>query len=365
MGGVFGITGIGTALIAWALAIGGIAAVTRSWPRLARPGGVAIAERILAQLLVTVLLALAVGVTVNRAGLWFVSWRDLASVVTGPPAGDLTQHGAELPPPPTTPSRSWGAADVEVVPSKEPSIDAHTGLRVYRVAGRASGYAGTVYAWVPPSGAVRSALQVFHGYPVSAQSAFANLGLGRHAAGVLRHTVVLIPDWSPGELDSECVDGPAVKMETWLTTDVPAWAVATFGVRPQREAWATLGYSAGGWCAAMATMRHPRTYAAGISMGGYMRPEFASSYRPVDPVGGPYDLPLLARREAPDVALLVQYSEHDVHVAPSSRELVAAARPPLSVTQWSSPDSGHRVGAWKPLIPRVLAWLDHAVPDYA
>lgn len=365
MSGVFGVTGIGTTLLAWALALAAVAAVTRSWAHLGRPGVGNVVRRVVAQLLVTVLLALAVGITVNREGLWFVSWRDVQSVFTGPPAGEVTQHGATPRQAPTSTPPAWGAAGAAVVASPPPSLDARTGLRVYRVTGRASGYTGTVYAWLPPTGTPRSALQVFHGYPVSAQSAFANLGLAGHGHDVLRRTVVLIPDWSPHELDTECVDGPAVKMETWLTTDVPAWAVQTFGVRPDRDAWAALGYSAGGWCAAMAAMRHPDTYAAGVSMGGYMRPVFSASYRPVAPAGGEYDLPLLARRTPPAVSLLVQYSDHDTLVAPSSKELVAAARPPLSVTQWSTPDSGHRVGAWKPLLPRALRWLDQTVPDYA
>ena len=275
----------------------------------------------------------------------------------------MTQHGAPATSSPAP--QAWGAAGATVLPTPPPGTDRRTGLRTYQVHGPASGYTGTVYAWVPPSGAVSSALQVFHGYPVSAQSAFANLDLGAHGADALAHTVVLIPDWSPRELDTECVDGPAVRMETWLTTDVPAWAAHTFGVRPERAAWRTLGYSAGGWCAAMAVMRHPDTYAAGVSLGGYMRPEFSAGYRPVTPEGGPYDLPLLARRSPPEVALLVQYSEHDALVAPTSSELVAAARAPLSVTRLSTPDSGHRVGAWKPLIPEALTWLQEATADDA
>ena len=365
MSGLFGITGTGTTLLAWALAIAGIAAVTRTWPRLARPGLRRVLTRVLAQLLVAVLLVLAVAVTVNRQGLWFVSWRDLLSVATGPPPGEMSVHGAPLRRSPAGDPPAWGAAGTAVPTSSEPTLDPHTGLQVYRVAGAASGYTGTVYVAPAPSGTARSALQVFHGYPVSAQSAYANLGLGDHGHDALRDTVVLIPDWSPRELDTECVDGPAVRMETWLTTDVPAWAAHTFGVRPERAAWRTLGYSAGGWCAAMAVMRHPDTYAAGVSLGGYMRPEFSAGYRPVTPEGGPYDLPLLARRSPPEVALLVQYSEHDALVAPTSSELGAAARAPLSVTRLSTPDSGHRVGAWKPLIPEALTWLQEATADDA
>ncbi|GAB49743.1 alpha/beta hydrolase [Mobilicoccus pelagius] len=361
---MFGVTGLGTVLVAWACAIGALAAVTRAWPHLAHPGLRSVLTRVVAQLLVAVLLVVAAGATVNRAGLWFVSWRDLGSVVLGPPTGALDAHGAT----PATAAAAqvgpWGPTSAAAIASPPSDTDPHTGLRSYSLTGPASGHTGTVFAWVPPQ-PVRSALQVFHGYPVSPQSAFANLGLGDHGDGALRHTVVLLPDWSPRELDTECVDGPASAMETWLTTDVPAWAARTFGVPAERTAWTALGYSAGGWCAAMSAMRHPETYAAAVSLGGYTRPLFAPGYEPLSPTGGGHDLPLLARRDPPPVAVLVQYSTRDTLVAPSVEELVAAARPPLSVTRWSTPHSGHRVGAWKPLIPEALAWLDHVVPGTA
>ncbi|WP_040156326.1 alpha/beta hydrolase [Mobilicoccus massiliensis] len=363
----FEITGAGTLLVACLLALGALVGVTRLWPRLATPGAKSVVGRVVAQLLVTVVLVAAVGVAVNRGGLWFVSWRDLGSVLLGPGDAAMTEHGAAPGSAAATDVGPWGPANANVAPSAAPTTDPHTGLTTYTVSGPASGHTGKVHVWTPPAGtaAPRRVLEVFHGYPVSAQSAFANLRLGDWAAQGLRDTVIVIPDWSPVEFDTECVDGPAGKMETWLTTDVPAWAVRTLGAAPDRGSWATLGYSAGGYCASMAAMRHPQTYAAGISLGGYTRPVFSAHYTPFPPEGTPYDLPRLARTDPPPVALLTQYSHRDTYAAPSSADLVAAARAPFSVTAWETPDTGHRVGAWKPLIPHAFAWLKKTAPGFA
>ncbi|MDO5627259.1 MAG: alpha/beta hydrolase-fold protein [Mobilicoccus sp.] len=369
MADAFGITGIGTMTLAWVVAVLAVAAVTIGWARLAGRGVGAVIARVLAQLLVVVLVALAVGVSVNRSGLWFVSWRDLGSVFTEPSGGEMRELGSSPADAASADLGPWGPRDAAVVASDPPTPDPHTDLVAYRVTGPASGYTGTVYARVPDGadqrGGDTTVVQVFHGYPVSAQSAYVNLAIGAQVDEYLNDPIVLVPDWSPGELDTECVDGPAGAMETWLTTDIPAWAVATLGATPDRGSWATFGYSAGGWCATMAAMRHPSTYAAAISLGGYTRPLFSSHYEPFPPEGGPYDLPLLARDDPPAVALLVQYSARDHYAAPSSDDLLAATRPPLSVTHWDTPDVGHRVGAWKPLVPDALTWLTRTARAFA
>lgn len=367
MSALFEVTGWGTIVLAWLLAVVVMTLVVRSWARLAQPGLRSVLLRVVALLLVTFSLALAIGTAANRAGLWFVSWRDLGSVLGGPDPAAVRALGADPRVAATTDLGPWGPASAPVVASAAPTPDATTVLQAYTVTGPTSGHTGMVYAWTAPGEPRegRPAVQVFHGYPVSAQSAFANLALAEYVGRALPGAVVIVPDWSPGEVDTECVDGPAAQMETWLTTDVPAWAVATFGVKPERESWAALGYSAGGWCASMAAVRHPQTYAAAISLGGYTRPLFSSHYEPTPPVGGAYDLPRLVAATPPAVALLTQFSEKDHYAGPTTADFLAAVKPPLSVTEWATPDAGHRVGAWKPMIPDALTWLRQTSPGFA
>src|SRR5947209_7907967 len=81
---------------------------------------------------------------------------------------------------------------------------------------------------------------------------------------------------TPQGVDTEGVNGGPgqPKVETWLTRDVPDWTAQHFRVKAQRNAWATIGYSAGGYVAAMATVLHSAQYGAGIVLGGYFRPNF-------------------------------------------------------------------------------------------
>ena len=104
------------------------------------------------------------------------------------------------------------------------------------------------------------------------------------------------------------------QVETWLTRDVPDWVGQHFRVIPNRNAWATIGYSAGGFVAAMATVLHPAQYGAGIVLGGYFRPEFGPFYEPftaTSPLGRYYDLPRVAAHRPPPVSLWVETSHAD------------------------------------------------------
>ncbi|MBO1757060.1 hypothetical protein J4Z35_00525 [Dermacoccus sp. NHGro5] len=75
--------------------------------------------------------------------------------------------------------------------------------------------------------------------------------------------------------DTECSDDPhGLQTETWLASTLPTWVKHTFAVAPGRGSWATWGYSLGGWCASMLTMKHPATFGAAVAYQGYFRPQF-------------------------------------------------------------------------------------------
>jgi enterochelin esterase-like enzyme len=203
-----------------------------------------------------------------------------------------------------------------------------------------------------------------------------SLGLGTFIDAAVRQNqvgemVTISPtiEFPPG-VDTECIDGTgsAPKVETWLTQDVPNWVVNTLRVRTDRSSWATIGFSMGAWCAAMATMLHPQQYGAGIVMGGYFAPEFSSNYvpfRPGSPQARRYDLVALARSAPPSVALWVETSHSDSVSYPSTSRLLTAARSPLSVQALVLSHAGHRVSLWQGEIPQVLTWLGRNVSGFA
>ncbi|GAA1395509.1 alpha/beta hydrolase [Luteococcus peritonei] len=175
--------------------------------------------------------------------------------------------------------------------------------------------------------------------------------------------ITVAPDVTPGGMDTECVmgpDGPG-QMETWLGRDLPTWVRSHLRVVPQRTGWAWAGYSMGGWCASMLTLRHPSDFAAGISLGGYARPSWAPAHRP--PWGAEsrqaagLDLVRLARKARPQVGLFVQTSRKDPQSWPTSRDFLAAVKAPTTVRAQVLPHGGHTFDLWTGGLTAGVRWL--------
>lgn len=79
--------------------------------------------------------------------------------------------------------------------------------------------------------------------------------------------ILVFPDPNGSNLgDTECVDSPQGRAETYLSQDVPADVVALFGSEP--APWAVAGLSEGGMCAALLTARHPEVFSAFADFSG-------------------------------------------------------------------------------------------------
>jgi enterochelin esterase-like enzyme len=179
-----------------------------------------------------------------------------------------------------------------------------------------------------------------------------------------------MPNYTPGKVDTECVNGAdgRPRMEDWVTKDVPAWVDSHIRVNRDRGSWATLGFSAGGWCAGMAALLHPETYAAAIVFQGYFQPTFERPYIPFtarSPEGQHYDLANLARHEPPRVALWLLTSKADPVSYATTEALLSQAKPPLSVTAVVLNNGGHRASVWLPFVPTTFDWLGSNIPGFA
>ena len=187
----------------------------------------------------------------------------------------------------------------------------------------------------------------------------------------MRQTLIISPQVQiPFGMDTECVNGRAgyPQLETWLAEDVPYWVAHTFRVQTDRAAWATIGLSAGGWCAAMVTMLHPERFAAAIVMGGYFRPEFEATYEPYPAGSGlasRYNLVSLARKRPPPVAIWLETSHSDPISYSSTADLLKAAKSPLAVNAVVLQHAGHRIALWQGLLPRSLTWLGTNLPGFS
>lgn len=344
-----------------------------------------VVRRLLSLLVVMVLAVLNVLVPINAEYGWYTSWGDVWNDVTGsaPFAQASAARGA---PPATATEAGTGASPVASLPTTaRDSLPLHLtpstwgGYQTFTVPGRASHLSGQVTVWFPPdytSGKARTSpvLEMFHGYlpaPLATFGVFHMDALlhGLSAKSRINPPLVVIPHWAPGRLDTECVNGgrpgdPA--METFVTQDVPAWVYEHFRVPASRESWATMGYSAGGWCSMMSTMLHPTTYSAAISLGGYAQPALDPPYIPFSKDSAAwrrYDLVALAKSRPPAVALWTLTSKPDRLSAPLA--INAEARAPMSVTPTVLTTGSHRASVWEPYIGPSLDWLGHTSPGFA
>lgn len=352
------------------------------WPRLAGRTPARVLARVGMLLGVNLLVLLTAATQLNAQFLFFADWVDLKGAISGTVTTTALQRGTSAA---QAASRSVAgpAATAPAHGVAAPPTTVGSGALVYQVHGALSGITGSVVVQLPPGyGAPANArvrypvVEAFHGYPGSPFSWVQGMNLGQVmaqevAAHRMRPAIIVSPQLEvPSGVDTECVNGSAGRpqLETWVTRDVPNWLAASFRTRVDRSSWATIGLSAGGWCAAMATMLHPAQYAAAIVLGGYFRPEFGpayEAYRPGSPLSRRYDLVALTARRPPPVALWLETSHADPVSYGSSAALLKVTRPPLAVNAVVLQHAGHRVSLWQGLLPGALTWLGRNIPGFA
>jgi enterochelin esterase-like enzyme len=372
------------------LFLGGVVAYTVAafvalilvWPSLAGRSLRSIAARAGMLLTVNVLVLLTAATQLNAQFLFFADWTDLRGAFSGVPTatalsrGALASHAASR-----KVAGTAATAGKKLPPLPTAQVDL-SGVISYTVKGPLSGITGTVMVQLPagytnPTAAsVRyPVMEAFQGYPGAPNSWINGMNLGgvaaqQAAAKRMRPILVVSPQVEiPPGVDTECVNGSAgtAQVETWLARDVPDWVARTFRVRTDRASWATIGLSAGGWCAAMVAMLHPAQFSAAIVLGGYFHPDFGPFYEPYppsSPLNARYDLVALSKRKPPPVAIWLETSHADPLSYTSSAAFVKATKPPLAVDAIVLQDAGHRLTLWQDLLPGTLKWLGANVPGF-
>ncbi|HSP39097.1 MAG TPA: alpha/beta hydrolase-fold protein [Frankiaceae bacterium] len=99
--------------------------------------------------------------------------------------------------------------------------------------------------------------------------------VGLAAAKADRPVILVAPRmsrrWSD---DSECVDSPQERVETYFTADVVPGVDHALRTVPTRAARTLAGNSAGGYCALNLGLRHRQQFGTIIDMSGYTRPTY-------------------------------------------------------------------------------------------
>ncbi len=212
-----------------------------------------------------------------------------------------------------------------------------------------------------------------HGFPGGPQQfleAFDLEKMGDNAvrARHIRPFIAVIPNITPTGGDTECITGPddPQQLEMWLAKDVPAYLAGRLRLTTGRTNAAWLGFSLGGWCGTMLTMRHPDTFGAAVSLGGYYQPWWSgpAPWPANDPRAQGYDLVKMAGSTPPAVALWVQSSKKDNQSWPGTERFLKAVKPPLSVTAVIDASGGHTFPGWVAHGPAALTWLGSTVPGF-
>lgn len=371
--------GTGTVVVTWALAALAFVAVVLLWPRLAHAHWRAIAGRIGLQGVATLLTLVAVATTMNAQNGWYADWSDLRNDLIGAdsPHGGPTTYGAN----PMQPTLSPGA--VEADSRARHRFRGHRSRWEARLrhGHRDHGQYTTVTlpgpggrdvameVWLPaayndPAQRHRTfpVIEAFHGVPGTPDDFHRPVRIGAMINKLVEHhqmapAIVIAPTYFPHGLDTECVDAPGMPMLTWLTHDVPRWVVRHLRARPDRGSWSTLGFSAGGYCAALAAMHRPQQFGSMMVLGGYFQPIFGRWDPFRGSVPAAYDLRRTERRAPPPVAAWVQVALQDPVSGRASEQFAQQARSPMSVTAVVWRRVGHRMSVWIQAMPLALEWL--------
>ena len=357
-------------------------AVVFLWPTLAGPNVAKIAARAGLLLTVNFLVVLTVATQLNAQYQWYADWTDLRASFGGAETAIALSTGATASHAASRKVAGPAAKAGRVLPPLPLGRMSQKGVISYTVRGPLSGITATVVVQLPPyytnpgNARVRyPVLQTFPAIPGDTRIWIDTMNLGgvvarEAAAKKVAPALIVSPQVEvPPGVDTECVNGSPgnPQVETWLTRDVPNWVAHTFRVKTDRASWATIGLSAGAWCAAMATMLHPAQYSAAIILGGYFHPDFGPVYYPYPPnskVPDRYDLAALTRKNPPPVALWMETSHVDTLSYHSSAAVIKAARPPMSVDAVVLQHAGHRLTVWEPLVPVSLRWLGRNVSGF-
>ena len=375
--------------LCWIVAILAIIGSVVLGVRLTRRTPLTFLIRLVAQVVTCALAVLAVAATLNAQNDWYADWADLGNDLAGGglPAGTVQQAGVSVrsfnTAQETATNRAAEGRYLDVRNAEQASLHLQTnpgqgGQQVtVQIPGRGDGASGQVEVWLPQAytdpaqqGRIFPVVEAYQGVPASADSWFkvAHLGqtIGQLAAEhELNQAIVVSPEVTPGGVDTECVNGGGrYQMETWLAQEIPQWIVKHFRASADRNGWATIGYSAGAWCAIMTATLHPQTYGAAIVLGGYFQPLFGG-WRPFKKTPAKYNVLATAEHHSPAISVWIEVSGKDGLSGPPSRQFVKYAKPPMAVTSVTYPDAGHRFSVWMAAYPHALLWLSHALPQFA
>jgi pimeloyl-ACP methyl ester carboxylesterase len=167
----------------------------------------------------------------------------------------------------------------------------------------------------------------------------------------------------PGHQFQDCVNGPAVNDETYLTKDVRTDVYARYRVSQDPYEWGLAGYSSGGYCAANLALRHPGSFGAAAVINGYFRAADGpaggalNNSQPLEAANSPlYLAERLTPNSSPVPAFWVAAGTNDkTDYKPAT--MFGAAMDRIQQVPFVKLNAGDTANAWSASLPAALAWL--------
>jgi S-formylglutathione hydrolase FrmB len=185
-----------------------------------------------------------------------------------------------------------------------------------------------------------------------------------------RGPILVMPDIN-GSLaaDTECVDGPAGRAETYLTGDVPAFVREVFHTAAPGRDWAVAGLSEGGSCALMLALRHPTQFEtfgdyAGLAgpRSGDTNADTASAVTTLfagsSVAFAAHEPAVLLHRRFPALAGWFEVGDADGEPLAAARSLVPQARQAgITACEVVVPGGGHTFDVFSRAFADSLPWI--------
>lgn len=156
-------------------------------------------------------------------------------------------------------------------------------------------------------------------------------------------------------VDTLCLDTTRYgKVETYVNTDVIAWARAHLNIRTDRSSWTIAGYSHGGQCAISFAAKHPDLWGNVLDISGEEYPGAEHAAKTLREIFGgdqaSYDAQrpsvILSHHHYPDTMAVFTVSTDDTGYIPGVKRVAAAASAAgMHVTYHEVLNGGHGAGA--------------------
>lgn len=311
----------------------------------------------------------AVAVDVNRDYGFYPDWSSLFGTGVAPPVVAkgvrLGLNGQAIPHRPVlrVPNPASGTGRYEQVTLDGP----HSGIRQ------------KVIAWLPPQYGDRRyattkfpVVMVLGGADVHIAFVVQRLDFAVTAseeinAGRVAPFVAVFPEINVGlPIDTECTDLPGEPQAfTWLDQDVTGWAKSNLRVSHNPAQWSVMGWSTGGYCAALLHLRDPGRFGAAASIEGYYSPEPDTTTGTLGPrlrqdprLAHEYSPTWLIEHRPPLAThLLVMTSIKDPQSRPQSLQFLRREKNIPGVQPYVLQDLGHSLDTYAAVLPPILGWL--------